>query len=107
MDLWNSFWSALTGFATEHGLAAVAAIVMLKSAGVPVPIPADLLIVMVGAQARTTQQDLVTPWLVLAIATIVGAGVLFLFARWLGEDDIVRYGHYIGLNPTRIEAAEE
>jgi membrane protein DedA with SNARE-associated domain len=106
MDLWVSFWSALTSIVPDSGLMAVAGIVLLRSAAVPIPIPADLLVVMVGVEARETQTPLWPAWLVLSAATTIGAGLLYAFARWIGQGDIVHYGHYVGLTAARLDSAE-
>jgi hypothetical protein len=55
MDLFVSFWSGLAEFIADNGLLAVALIVLLRSAAVPIPVPADLLVVAVGARAREQQ----------------------------------------------------
>jgi membrane protein DedA with SNARE-associated domain len=106
MDWWVSFWSGLTSFIANHGLLTVAILVLIKSAGLPLPVPADLLVVFVGAQARTGAVGLGLAWLILSAATVFGATLLYGVARWIGPDDIVHYGHYLGLNQHRLEAAE-
>jgi len=107
MDLWVSFWSALTGFIPDNGLVTVAAIVLVRSAGVPIPVPADLLVVMVGVEAREQQLSLWPAWLLLSAATTCGALLLYLFARWIGgRGDLARYGRYVGLNAARLRVAE-
>ena len=106
MELWTSFWSDLTHFISEHGLLAVAGIVFLKSAGIPLPGPADLLVVSVGVQARTGDPTLWDALVVLSVATVLGASLLYVFVRWLGPEDVVHYGHYVGLGPRRVQAAE-
>jgi membrane-associated protein len=106
MDVWVSFWSALTGFISEYGLAAVALIVLLRSAAVPIPVPADLLVVGAGAQARE-QGSMVWPvWLLLSAATTVGALLFYGFVRWIAEDEAVHYGRLIGLSEARLTTAE-
>jgi membrane protein DedA with SNARE-associated domain len=108
VDLWVSFWSALTGFIPDNGLLTVAAIVLLRSAGVPIPVPADLLVVMVGVEAREQHLSLWPAWLVLSGATTCGALLLYLFARWIGgRGDLGRYGRYVGLNAARLRVAEQ
>src|SRR5215831_4984265 len=107
MDLWVSFWSGLATFTAEHGLLTVAIIVLLKSAGVPVPLPADLLVVLVGVHARETNMAVWPAWVVLSAATTIGAGLLYSFATWVGEDSVVHWGHYVGLTPARLQSAEE
>jgi membrane protein DedA with SNARE-associated domain len=106
MELWTSFWSDLTHFIGEHGLLTVAGIVFLKSAGIPLPVPGDLLVVSVGAQARTGDPALGQALVVLSVAVVLGASLLYSFARWLGPEDVVHYGHYVGLGPQRVQAAE-
>jgi membrane protein DedA with SNARE-associated domain len=106
MELWTSFWSDFTRFISEHGLLAVAGIVFLKSAGIPLPVPGDLLIVSVGAQARTGEPALAEALVVLSVATALGASLLYVFARWLGPEDVVHYGRYVGLSQQRVQAAE-
>ena len=107
MDLWVSFWSGLASFTAEHGLLTVAIIVLLKSAGVPVPLPADLLVVLVGVHARETQMPVWPAWVVLSAATTIGAGLLYTFATWVDEASVVHYGHYVGLTPARLQSAED
>lgn len=107
MDLWVSFWSALTGFISEYGLMAVALIVMLRSAAVPIPVPADLLVVGVGVQAREQGTLLWPVWLLLSAATVIGALMFYAFVRWIGEGDATHYGRYVGLTPERLTVAEQ
>jgi membrane-associated protein len=106
MDLWVSFWSGLTEFIAENGLLAVALIVLLRSAAVPIPVPADLLVVVVGAKAHEQQFLLWPAWLVLSISTTIGAALFYAFVRWIGQGDVGHYGHYVGLTTERLNAAE-
>src|SRR3954470_12889620 len=108
MDLWVSFWSALARLVPDNGLMMVAAIVLLRSAAIPIPVPADLLVVMVGVEAHETGVALWPAWLLLSGATTIGAALLYAFARWIGHGhgDILHYGHYIGLTEARISSAE-
>jgi membrane protein DedA with SNARE-associated domain len=106
MDLWDSFWSALAEFIAENGLLAVALIVLLRSAAIPIPVPADLLVVLVGARAREQQLLLWPAWVVLALATTVGATLFYAFVRWIGQGDVSHYARYVGLTTQRLNAAQ-
>jgi membrane protein DedA with SNARE-associated domain len=106
MDVWAAFWSDLTSLIAAHGLLTVAAIVLIKSAGVPLPVPADLMVVLVGVQARQGRFPLLPAWLLLSAATAGGAGLLYGFTCWIGPEALIRYGHYIGLSQQRLESAE-
>jgi membrane protein DedA with SNARE-associated domain len=106
MDLWDSFWSALAEFIAENGLFAVALIVLLRSAAIPIPVPADLLVIVVGARAQEQQVPLWPAWVLLACSTTAGAALLYAFVRWVGQGDVTHYGRYIGLTTERLNAAE-
>jgi membrane protein DedA with SNARE-associated domain len=106
MELWTSFWSGLATFIAEHGPLTVALIVLLKSAGIPLPVPADLLVVYVGVQARAGEVPLFWSWLWLSGATVAGAMLLYAFASWVGPDEVVHYGHYVGLSAHQLDTAE-
>jgi membrane protein DedA with SNARE-associated domain len=101
-----SFWSSLAEFIADNGLLAVALIVLLRSAAVPIPVPADLLVVVVGARSREQQLLLWLGWVVLAISTTVGAVLFYAFVRWIGQGDVSHYGRYIGLTSDRLSTAE-
>ena len=98
----------LASLIPDNGLMMVAAIVLLRSAAVPFPVPADLLVVMVGVEAQQTGAPLWPPWLLLSAATTVGAALLYAFSRWVGRvhGDILHYGRYVGLTEARISTAE-
>lgn len=106
MDLWDSFWSALIGFISDAGLLAIAVIVLLRSAAIPIPVPSDLLVVTVGARAREQQLVLWPAWLVLSGATTIGAVLFYAFVRWIGHGDMARYGRYVGLTAERLNTAQ-
>jgi membrane protein DedA with SNARE-associated domain len=107
MESWSSIWAGLTGFVATHGLLAVAVIVALKSAGIPLPVPADLLVIFVGVQAASGLVPLWLAWLVLAASTTAGAALLYMGARWVRPENIVHYGHYVGLSEGRLRTAED
>ncbi|MBV9358698.1 MAG: hypothetical protein JO023_24585, partial [Chloroflexi bacterium] len=101
MELWTSFWSGLATFIAEHGPLMLLLIVLLKSAGIPLPVPADLLVIYVGIQARAGRVPLGWSWPWLSVATVAGATLLYAFARWVGPDAVLPYGHSVGLNAHR------
>jgi membrane protein DedA with SNARE-associated domain len=106
VDLWVSFWSVLTNAIAQHGLVTVALVILVKSAGVPLPVPADLLVVWVGVDARAADAPLWPAWALFSAATTAGAWALFEFTRWVGAEEVVHYGHYVGLTPARLDTAE-
>jgi membrane protein DedA with SNARE-associated domain len=106
MDELEEVWSGLVTFTASHGLLSVAAIQFLKSAGVPLPAPLALFGVLLGVQAREGSISLWVAWLVVTLASVLGASLLFAFVRWLSPADLPRYGRFIGLTEERLQRAE-
>jgi membrane protein DedA with SNARE-associated domain len=106
MDELEEVWSGLVSFTTSHGLLSVAAIQFLKSAGVPLPVPIGLLMVLLGAQAREGTISLWVAWLALTLASALGASLLFFFVRWISPADLLRYGRFLGLSEDVLHRAE-
>lgn len=94
-------------FLIQYGLLAVFLIMFLKTVGVPIPIPADLIILT--AAARVAQGKLVG-WQVfcaILLALVLGGYIQFLLARGPGRGLLWRFGRYIGLTKPRIDAVAE
>src|SRR5579863_1126249 len=94
-------------FLVQYGLLALFVLLFVKSIGVPVPIPADLLIL--GAAARAAQGKLVV-WqvcVVVLLAVILGSLIQFVLASGPGRSVLYRFGRYIGLTPARLDAASK
>jgi membrane protein DedA with SNARE-associated domain len=106
VDELEEVWYGLVTFTTSHGLLSVSVIQFLKSAGVPLPVPVGLFIVLLGAQARDGTISLWLVWATLTLASILGASLLFAFVRWISPADLLRYGRFIGLTEQVLQRAE-
>ncbi len=92
-------------FLVQYGLAAVFIVLLVKTAGVPIPVPADLIILTVAA--RSAQGKLIA-WQVLIallVALVLGGLIQFVLARGPGRGLLYRFGRYIGLTSPRLDAA--
>jgi membrane protein DedA with SNARE-associated domain len=106
MDWWTSLGQAVSTFLARYGLLAAFVLIAVEEAGVPSPAPADLLVLLLGVQARAGGAPL---WQVVAVAegaTILGASVLYHLARRAGRDVVYRYGRHVGLGPERLGSVE-
>jgi len=106
MDELEEVWSGLVSFTTSHGLLSISAIQFLKSAGVPLPVPVGLFMVLLGVQAREGSISLWLAWLALTVSSVLGAAVLFAFVRWISPADLLRYGRFLGLTEPLLQRAE-
>ena len=94
-------------FLIHYGLAAVFLIMLMKTMGVPLPIPGDLIILT--AAVRVAQGKLVG-WQVffaILLALLLGGLIQFVLARGPGRGLLYRFGRYVGLTKPRIDAAAE
>lgn len=94
-------------FLIHYGLAAVFLIMLIKTMGVPIPIPGDLIILT--AAVRVAQGKLVGWQVFFAIlmALLLGGSIQFALARGPGRGLLYRFGRYVGLTKPRIDAAAE
>lgn len=87
------------------GLPGVFLVMLLKEAGIPVPIPGDVIMLGAAARAATGQWNLAAVIAVFEVAMIAGGSVQYFLARGPGRRFVYRLGRYIGLTASRLERA--
>src|ERR1700736_2913058 len=107
MDWWDALRLSLQWFFTEHGVLAGFVLILIEETGVPVPVPGDFLMLGLGVHARQGRVPLWQALLVMELATLIGASVLYLVAARGGRGLVYRYGRYIHLTPARLDKAEQ
>jgi membrane protein DedA with SNARE-associated domain len=85
------------GGASGGGVVGVLGLLVLTECGLPLPVPADLLMLLVGQQAAAAFVG------VAAVGTTAG----FLLARGPGRAALARLGPRIGLGPDRVSRATD
>jgi membrane protein DedA with SNARE-associated domain len=90
----------------KHSFIAICLAILLEELGVPMPIPTDLLIIFAGVRAGRSLAPLATWFVLLNIASVVGASGLYAVVRRGGRPLIERYGRYIHLGPAQLARAE-
>jgi membrane protein DedA with SNARE-associated domain len=84
--------AALTQFLDTYGLLAVFLIMLLKEIGVPVPIPADIIILGGAARAAQGKESGIAVFLVILIPMVIGGFVQYAVVRGPGRQFIYRVG---------------
>ncbi|MGZ3643090.1 MAG: DedA family protein [Ktedonobacteraceae bacterium] len=92
-------------FLVQYGLAAIFIILFIKTIGIPIPIPADLIILTAATRVAQGKLNVWQTFIAILIALIVGGLIQFLLARGLGRGFLYRFGRYIGLTSPRLDAA--
>jgi membrane protein DedA with SNARE-associated domain len=96
---------ASAGLAGGIGAAAGIALLVPMEAGVPIPIPADLVMLAVGARVGAGDIPLAVAVLAFEAVAVVGTTALFLAARGPGHAAVRRFGPRLGLTPARLDRA--
>lgn len=97
----------LSALFAAYGLAAIFAVLLLKEAGLPIPVPSDLLMITAGVQAATGLFGLRELALAMLVAVAVGSTVQFLLVRSAGRAIVYRLARYVGLQAERLDAFSE
>jgi membrane protein DedA with SNARE-associated domain len=87
--------SAMNGidlFLIRYGLLAVFLLLLLKTSGVPVPVPSDLIILTVAARVAQGKLAGWQTFLAILFALVLGGLVQFAVARGLGRGLLDRFG---------------
>lgn len=92
-------------FLDAYGLIAIFGIMLAKAIGIPIPIPADALMLATSARVAAGRLALPGAFVALLIALSIGGVMQFSLVRRAGRGLINRFGGYLGLTPARIEAA--
>jgi membrane protein DedA with SNARE-associated domain len=91
------------GVAAGLGAGAALGLLALTEAGLPVLIPADLLMLFVGERANAGALPLWAAVVAIEAATVVGTAGLFVLARGPGRAVVTRLGRRIGLTEERLD----
>jgi membrane-associated protein len=92
-------------FLVQYGLAAIFIILLVKTIGIPIPIPADLIILTAAARVAQGKLILWQAFIAILIALILGGLIQFVLARGPGRGLLYHFGRYIGLTSPRLDAA--
>jgi membrane protein DedA with SNARE-associated domain len=97
--------NSLDLFLVQYGLAAIFLILLIKTIGIPIPIPADLIILTAAARAAQGKLNVWQAFIAILVALVVGGLIQFMLARGPGRGVLYRFGRYIGLTSPRLDAA--
>jgi membrane protein DedA with SNARE-associated domain len=92
-------------FLNSYGLPAIFVLMLVKAAGVPIPVPADVVMLFTATRVVEGKLAVADAFLVLLTATVTGGLVQFILARGFGRGFLYRVGRYVGLTSARLDAA--
>ncbi len=96
----------MLGLLDKHSYIAIVLAVALEELGIPMPIPTDLLIVFAGVKGAGSPERLAIWFVLLNVASALGASGLYAIVRRGGRPLVDRFGRYVHLGPQQLTRAE-
>jgi membrane protein DedA with SNARE-associated domain len=90
----------------KHSFLAITIAILLEELGIPMPIPTDILIVFAGIEGAGNLPRLLLWFVVLNIASAIGASGLYMIVRRGGRPLVDRFGRYVHLGPAQLARSE-
>jgi membrane protein DedA with SNARE-associated domain len=78
----------------------------LEEAGIPVPIPGDIVIAFVGYQASLGKISYVAAFFILLTAVLTGSSILYYLSSHYGNRLVKRFGPYLHINEEKLHTVE-
>lgn len=107
MPLLSTLGSGIFDLIFHHGILGLAAIMAIEEAGIPLPIPGDLILAFAGSQIPRGLFSPLAAYLASVIGVSIGATFLYLAFRLGGRPFVYKYGKFILLPPDRVHHLEE
>ena len=95
----------LLGLMASHGYLLLFAIILLEEAGVPIPIPGDILLLLTGSLIAKGTLGFAPAFLIISLATVLGTSILYTLAFRGGRPLLRRYGRWLRLKEERVDRA--
>ncbi len=102
----NFFGHDLLALMASHGYLLLFVIILAEEAGLPLPIPGDLLLLFTGSLVVQGVLGLVPTLIVFTVATLIGTSILYTVAFRGGRPLLHRYGRWLRLKEERVDRAE-
>src|SRR5512141_585901 len=97
--------SGIETFLNSYGLIAIFGVLLIKAIGVPIPIPADVIMIATSERVAAGKFILWQAFSVVLVALLIGDVTQFLIVRGPGRKFLYRFGRYLGLTAARLDAA--
>ena len=107
MDWAPQLLPTVAAYLAQHAVFSAFALLLLEEAGVPLPVPGDMIMLAVGVRVHEAHLVLWQALAAMEAATVIGASTLYGISAHLGRPLAYRYGRLLRLNPERLARAEE
>jgi membrane protein DedA with SNARE-associated domain len=102
MELWGRLAEAALRLIDRYDTLAIVLLIFVEEAGVPLPLPGDIVMMLAGYRVAQGQMSLLPLLLSLELATVLGASILYWLGRRGGRPLVERYGRFVHLDAGRV-----
>jgi membrane protein DedA with SNARE-associated domain len=81
-------------------------VTLIEESGVPIPTPADTLMVLAGSQFAGNVRHALLAVGVSSLAVLIGSSILFFIMHQGGRPLLVKYGRYLHLSESNLQSME-
>jgi membrane protein DedA with SNARE-associated domain len=106
VDVWERLTQFLLRLVDRYDAPGLALLVLLEEAGMPSPVPSDVLMVIGGLRAAQGQMRLFDVIALAEVATVIGTSFLYWLAARGGKPLLHRYGRFLHVKPSQLDRAE-
>jgi membrane protein DedA with SNARE-associated domain len=101
-----SWFQTLLHLLSENDGKALFLLLLLEEAGIPLPAPGDMVIMLAGYRAAEGHMDILQTMLVVVVAVQAGSTILYLLSRRLGHAILFKFGRFIHLDQPNLDRIE-
>jgi len=106
MDRWKQMADILLRLIDQYDEWAITLFVLTEEAGLPLPVPGDVAMLMAGYRVARGEMNLLWILFLLMLATLVGSSILYWLGARGGRPLLYRYGRYLHMDKAKLERAE-
>jgi membrane protein DedA with SNARE-associated domain len=107
MDIFDGLEDALAAFLQQQAYLAPLLLLTAEEAGIPLPIPGDIVLLYLGYQVAKGVLPYPAAFLLLLVAVLVGSSILYALSSRFGQRIVLTVGRYIHLDERKLLTVEE
>ena len=98
----EQFTKFLEFFLKNQSIFAPPLLLLIEEAGIPLPIPGDVVLAYTGYQVAKGTIAYVVAYLTTLLAILIGSSILYFFSARYGQQIVVKFGSYLHLNEKKL-----
>lgn len=102
----SSFWETLYLGIIRHDALLAPLLLFIEEAGIPLPLPGDIVIAYLGYRVARRQITYLSAFLLIMVLVLCGASILYFVANRWGQKVVMYFGKYVHLDKKKLKEVE-